>query len=78
MNKEEMIDGVKEDLKHIPEGPDFARQGELRMLYNKRRRQDVLDSKSRKETITHCLEFLKRDERNRTWQPNFEIDYFLQ
>lgn len=28
-----MIDAVKEDLKHIPEGPDFARQGDLRMLY---------------------------------------------
>ena len=71
-----MIDMVKEDLKYIPEGPDFARQGELRMLYNKRRRQDLLDSKSRKETMTLCLEFLKRDDRK--WQPSFDVDYFSQ
>jgi len=76
MNKQEMIDAVKQDLKHIPEGPNFSRQGDLRMLYNKRRRQDLVDSKSKKETMTHCLEFLKRDDRN--WQPNFDIDYFSQ
>jgi hypothetical protein len=76
MNRQEMIDTLKEDLKHIPEGPNFARQGELRMLYNKRRKQDLVDGKSRRETMTHCLEFLKRDDRN--WQPNFDVDYFSQ
>jgi DNA-directed RNA polymerase subunit F len=72
MNKQEMTDTVIADLIHIATGPD--EQTELRMIYNSRRRKDLVIGKSRKETIEYCIEVIKKI--NPNWQPEFDKTYF--
>jgi len=74
MKQQEMVSAVAEDLKHIPDGPDYDIQNELRVLYNARRRHDLTENKSRKETITYCIEFVKRSYPG--WRPNIDSAFF--
>jgi hypothetical protein len=74
MNLQEMVSAVAEDLKHIPDGPDLDIQNELRVLYNSHRRKDLTLDKSRKETITYCMEVIKSSYPG--WSPNVDTSFF--
>jgi hypothetical protein len=74
MKEEELRITVAEDLRHISLGPDDDIQHELRVLFNSRRRKDLADGRTGKETITYCTNFIKQMYPG--WQPNVDAVYF--
>jgi|GEM_PF-2896455 hypothetical protein len=74
MNQEELRAIVAEDLMHIRLGPDVEIQHELRVLFNARRKKDLADGFARKETIIHCIDYIKRVYPG--WRPNIDRAYF--
>lgn len=72
MKRSEIDASIKEDLIRIPVGENM--QGELRLLYNSRRRSDLSLNKSRRETMTYCIEVIKK--LNHGKEPEFDKTYF--
>ena len=65
---------VKEELKRIPKDRDYDAQGELRLLYNAVRRRDLKYGKTKEETLSHCIETVKK--RYPSWLPSYEKNFF--
>lgn len=72
MNQEEMTRIVKEELKHIPSG-DGVMHGWLRTYYNRWRRQDLKNGKTKEETMTRCIEALRQE--NPSYLAEYDITF---
>lgn len=64
---------VKEELKHIPSGYGVM-HGWLRTYYNRWRRQDLSKGKSKEETLSRCIEAIRKE--NPSWHPEYDITFF--
>jgi len=73
MNRQEMTQIVNEELKHIPRGYDVP-QGVLRYLYNMVRRRDLKRGKIKQETLSYCVDLIKKD--HPTWKPEYDNNFF--
>ena len=73
MNQKEMADIVKEELRHIPRG-DGRMHGWLRAYYNRRRMHDLAEGKTKEETLSWCLDVLRKEDPN--WNPEYDITFF--
>lgn len=74
MDQEQIRTDIAQDLKHIQLSPDSDIQHELRVLFNAQRRSDIAKGRTRKETITFCIDFVRQTYPG--WQPNVDKDYF--
>jgi len=73
MNQQEMTDIVSEELKHIPSG--YGRMhGWLRTYYNRRRRHDLAKGKTKEETLSWCIDEIRKE--NPNWHPEYDITFF--
>ena len=72
MNQQEMTDMVKEELTHIPSGTD--RHGWLRTYYNRRRRHDLAKGKTKEETLSWCIDEIRKEDPN--WHPEYDPTFF--
>ena len=73
MNQQEMTDIVSEELKHIPRG--YGRMhGWLRTYYNRRRRHDLAKEKTKEETLSYCIDEIRKE--NSNWNPEYDITFF--
>src|SRR2546426_799351 len=61
MNNEEMTRLVNDELTHIPEVHDDIIQAGLRSSYNASRRHSLKIGKTKEETLSLCIEWLKKD-----------------
>ena len=73
MNQDEMTDIVREELTHIPKGYGVMR-GWLRTYYNRRRRHDLSKGKTKEESLTWCINEIKKE--NLNWHPEYDITFF--
>jgi len=73
MNQEEMTRIVKEELRHIPSG-DGVMHGWLRTYYNRRRRHDLSKGKSKEETMSWCIDEIRKE--SPSWLPEYDITFF--
>ena len=76
LKKEEMTRIVNEELKHIPRTGRhiYDAQAQLRAMYNAMRRHDLKSGKTKDDTLSHCIKFLKKD--NPSWLPRFDQTFF--
>jgi len=74
MNEDQIRTSVAEDLRRIRLGPDTDIQHELRVIFNSRRKHDLVEGHTRKETITYCIDFVRRMYPG--WRPNVDTVYF--
>ncbi len=73
MNQQEMTDIVSEELKHIPSG--YGRMhGWLRTYYNRRRRHDLAKGKTKEETLSWCIDEIRKEDSK--WNPEYDITFF--
>jgi len=73
MNQEEMTRIVKEELRHIPSG-DGVMHGWLRTYYNRRRRHDLSKGKTKEETMSWCIEEIRKQSPD--WLAEYDITFF--
>jgi len=73
MNQQEMTNIVKEELSHIPSGYGVL-HGWLRTYYNRRRRHDLTKGKTKEETLSWCIDEIKKEDPN--WNPEYDITFF--
>lgn len=73
MNQQEMTDIVREELTHIPKGHGVM-HGWLRHYYNRRRRHDLAKGKTKEETLTYCINEIRKEDPN--WHPEYDIAFF--
>lgn len=73
MNAQQMTDIVKKELAHIPRGYG-ARHGWLRTYYNRRRRHDLTKGKTKEETLTYCINEIRKEDPN--WHPEYDPTFF--
>ena len=73
MNQEEMTHIVKEELRHIPSG-DGVMHGWLRTYYNRRRRHDLSKGKSKEETLSWCIDEIRKE--SPRWLAEYDITFF--
>jgi len=73
MNQEEMTRIVKDELRHIPSGYGVM-HGWLRTYYNRRRRHDLSKGKSKEETLTWCIDKIRKE--SPSWFPEYDITFF--
>jgi len=73
MNQQEMTDIVSEELTHIPSGYG-VRHGWLLHYYNRRRRHDLVKGKTKEETLSWCIDVIRREDPN--WNPEYDITFF--
>ena len=73
MNQQEMTDIVSEELTHIPSGYG-VRHGWLRYYYNNVRRRDLVKGKTKEETLSYCIDEIRKD--NPNWNPEYDITFF--
>jgi len=74
MNNEEMTRLVNDELTHIPEVYDDVIQAGLRSSYNASRRHGLKIGKTKEETLSLCIEWLKKD--NPNWKPTYDTSFF--
>jgi len=75
MKRDEMTKIVKSELEHIPKGDKGSPQNELRLLYNARRRRDLVKtSKVKEETLQDCVKTLK--EKYPNFVPTYNENFF--
>ena len=74
MNNEEMTRLVNDELTHIPEVHDDIIQAGLRSSYNASRRHGLKIGKTKEETLSLCIEWLKKD--NPNWKPTYDASFF--
>ena len=73
MNQQEMTDMVKKELEHIPSGYG-SRHGWLRTCYNRRRRHDLIKGKTKEETLTYCINEIRKEDPR--WHPEYDPTFF--
>ena len=73
MNAQEMTDIVREELAHIPSGYGVM-HGWLWHYYNRRRRHDLTKGKTKEETLTWCIDEIRKE--NLNWNPEYDITFF--
>ncbi len=73
MNVQEMTNIVSEELTHIPKGFGVT-HGLLRYFYNMARRRDLAKGKTKEETLSYCINEIKKD--NPNWNPEYDITFF--
>ncbi len=61
MKREEMTKVVNEELMHIPRDKEYNTQAVFRALYNTMRRHHLTKGKTKEETITECVDYLKKE-----------------
>ena len=74
MNNEEMTRVVNDELTHIPKIYDDIIQAGLRSSYNASRRHGLTIGKTKEETLSLCIERIKKD--NPSWQPTYDTSFF--
>ena len=72
----EILEKVKEELKHIPDWPQP--QNELRMIYQTRRMNSLgkkaVTKQTAKEVLKKCISDMKKDHPD--FQPKYDEDFF--
>lgn len=74
MKREDMTKLINEELIHIPKVYGDKRQSELRMIYNASRLHDLKIGKPREETLSSCMESLKKS--HPSWNPTYDSSFF--
>ena len=75
MNNEEMTKVVNDELTHISEIYDDLSQAGLRSMYNASRRHGLKIGKTKEETLSICIEMIKKD--YPSWQPQYDKNFFM-
>jgi len=76
MKKEIMIQTLDKELKHIPRGRRGSPQNELRMMYNKHRREDLSSNPNAPGSVSlrKVLQWFKKEHPNEHAQ--FDAKFF--